>query len=96
MTASAITPAYRFMLYAATRIITDTAKVAKITVKTRSTPLLYFVKFASFSELLYPASLLSLLSRKEMSEPISLTGCGIKCGSPINKSSTKPAINAII
>ena len=96
MTASAITPAYKFMLYAATRITTDTAKVAKITVKTRSTPLLYFVKFASFSELLYLTSLLSLLSRKEMSEPISLTGCGIKCGSPINKSSTKPAINAII
>ena len=38
----------------------------------------------------------SLLSQKEMSEPISLTGCGIKCGSPINKSSTKPAINAKI
>ena len=96
MTASTITPAYRFMLYAATRIIADTIKVAIITVKARSTPLLYFDRFNFFSELLYLTSLLSLLSRKEMSEPISLTGCGIKCGSPINKSSTKPAINAKI
>ena len=96
MTASAITPAYKFILYAATIIITDIAKVAKITVKARSMPLLYFIKFNFFSEILYPASQLSLLSRKEMSEPISLTGCGIKCGSPINKSSTKPAINAKI
>ena len=96
MTASAIIPAYRFMLYAATIIITDIAKVAKITVKARSIPLLYFIRFNFFSEILYPASQLSLLSRKEMSEPISLTGCGIKCGSPINKSSTKPAINAKI
>ena len=96
MTASAITPAYKFILYAATIIITDIAKVAKITVKTRSMPLLYFIRFNFFSEILYPASQLSLLSQKEISEPISLTGCGIKCGSPINKSSTKPAINAKI
>jgi hypothetical protein len=48
MTASAITPAYRFMLYAATIIITDIAKVAKITVKARSMPLLYFIKFNFF------------------------------------------------
>ena len=105
ITASAITPAYRFMLYAVARINADTANTTIITVKARSMPLLYFDNFifsifastAVFSpERLFLTSQLSLLSRKEMSEPINLTGCGIKCGSPINKSSTKPAINAKI
>ena len=43
-------------------------------------PLLYFIKFNFFSEILYPASQLSLLSRKEMRVYDALRTDGVDAG----------------